>query len=107
MDAEGITSYITSLFGQVNVPAGQSTCVYTTYLIESSSYISYSEDVHAINTHRAWIIEQLGALIRSGTIPKNDEWVQSILDWLVIHGLFTIRKKSEKSPFIAVSYFII
>ncbi|KAG5652336.1 hypothetical protein H0H81_005357 [Sphagnurus paluster] len=85
MDAEGITSYITSLFGQVNVPAGQST-----------------EDVHAINTHRAWIIEQLGALIRSGTIPKNDEWVQSILDWLVIHGLFTIRKKSEKSPFIAL-----
>lgn len=49
-----------------------------------------------------WVIEQLGALIRSGGIPKSDEWIQSILDWLIIHGLFVIRKKSGKSPFLAV-----
>jgi DNA polymerase phi len=49
-----------------------------------------------------WIIEQLGALIRSGNVPKSDEWIQSILDWLVIHGLFVVKKKSEKSPFPTV-----
>ncbi|KAG6841689.1 hypothetical protein C0991_008327 [Blastosporella zonata] len=85
MDAEGIKSYITYLLGQVSVPTGQTT-----------------EDIHAINSRRSWIIDQLGALIRSGSMPKSDDWVQSILDWLVIHGLFNIKKKSEKSPFLAM-----
>ncbi|KAG5647160.1 hypothetical protein DXG03_001115 [Asterophora parasitica] len=85
MDVEGIKNYISSLLGQVNVPAGQTV-----------------EDVHAINTRRSWIIEQFGALIRSGAIPKSDEWVQSILDWLIVHGLFVVKKKSEKSPFLAL-----
>ncbi|KAG6845192.1 hypothetical protein H0H87_012749 [Tephrocybe sp. NHM501043] len=85
MDAEGIKSYITYLLGQVSVPSGQTT-----------------EDIHALNSRRSWIIEQLGALIRGGSIPKSDEWVQSILDWLVVHGLFIVKKKSEKSPFTAL-----
>ncbi|GLB35405.1 putative DNA polymerase phi [Lyophyllum shimeji] len=85
MDAEGIKNYISYLFGQTNVPAGQP-----------------AEDIHAINTRRSWIIEQLGSLIRSGAVPKSDEWVQSVLDWLVIHGLFVVKKKSEKSPFLAL-----
>ena len=63
-----------------------------------------SEDIHAINLRRSWIIDQFGALIRSGTIPKNDEWVQAILDWLVVNGLFVINKKSEKSPYQGVRY---
>ncbi|RDB24111.1 DNA polymerase V [Hypsizygus marmoreus] len=82
MDVDGIKNYISYLLTQVNVPKGQST-----------------EDIQGINTRRSWIIDQLGALIRSGQIPKNDEWVQSILNWLAIHGLFIIKKKSEKSPF--------
>lgn len=55
-----------------------------------------------INSRRSWIIEQLGGLIRSGSIPKNDDWVQSILDFLIVHGLFTVKKKDEKSRFLAV-----
>jgi DNA polymerase phi len=47
-------------------------------------------------------MEQLGALIRGGNIPKSDEWIQSILDWLVIHGLFVVKKKSGKGRFPAV-----
>ncbi|KAG6831186.1 hypothetical protein H0H92_012326 [Tricholoma furcatifolium] len=85
MDTEGIKNYITYLLGQVNVLSGEST-----------------EDVHAINSRRSWIIEQLGALIRSGSIPKGDDWIQSILDWLVVHGLFIVKKKTEKSPFTAL-----
>ncbi|KAG6919948.1 hypothetical protein DXG01_013297 [Tephrocybe rancida] len=85
MDTEGIKSYITYLLGQVSIPSGQTI-----------------EDIHAVNSRRSWIIEQLGALVRSGSIPKDDDWVQSILDWLIVHGLFTVIKKSEKSPFPAL-----
>ncbi|KAF8061577.1 DNA polymerase phi-domain-containing protein [Lyophyllum atratum] len=58
MDAEGVKNYISYLLGQADVPAGQST-------ISKRS-----------TSRRLWIIEQLGALIRSGAIPKSDEWVQ-------------------------------
>ncbi|KAH0584348.1 hypothetical protein H2248_009888 [Termitomyces sp. 'cryptogamus'] len=84
MDAKGIENYIEYLLGQVNGPS------------------QTPEDIRAINSRRSWIIEQLGGLIRSGSIPKNDDWVQSILDWLVVHGLFTVKKKIEKSHFLAL-----
>ena len=56
-----------------------------------------------MNTRRAWIIEQLAALVRNGAIPKSDAWIQTILDWLAVHGLFIIAKKAEKSAISAVS----
>ena len=56
-----------------------------------------------MNTRRAWVIEQLSALIRNGAIPKSDAWIQTILDWLAVHGLFIIAKKSEKAAITAVS----
>ena len=55
-----------------------------------------------VNARRAWIVDQLAALIRNGAIPKDDQWVQTILDWFAVHGLFTIKKKSDKAKFIAV-----
>lgn len=55
-----------------------------------------------MNSRRAWIIDQLAALVRNGAIPKSDDWVQSILDWLAVHGLFAVTRKSEKSPIAAV-----
>lgn len=59
-------------------------------------------DVEALNARRAWIIEQLATLIRNGAIPKDDQWIKNILDWFIVHGLFVIKKRSEKSPFLAV-----
>lgn len=56
----------------------------------------------ALNARRAWIVDQLAALVRNGAIPKDDQWVQTILDWLTVHGLFAIKKKSEKSKFVAM-----
>ncbi|KAG6885139.1 hypothetical protein C0993_005605 [Termitomyces sp. T159_Od127] len=84
MDAEGIKNYIEHLLGQMNGPS------------------QTTEDIRLINSRRSWIIEQLGGLIRSGSIPKNDDWVQSILDLLVVHGLFIVKKKDEKSRFLAL-----
>ncbi|KAL1715196.1 DNA polymerase phi-domain-containing protein [Schizophyllum commune] len=82
MDEAGIKTYIDHLLEQVN-PSDKS-------------------DVQAVNSTRAWIIEQLASLIRNGAIPKDEQWIQTILDWFTVHGLFTIKKKTEKSPFLAL-----
>ena len=62
-----------------------------------------ADDVQALNTRRAWIVEQLSALVRNGAIPKSDAWIQTILDWLAVHGLFIVTKKADKSAVVAVS----
>ncbi|KAI0654742.1 DNA polymerase phi-domain-containing protein [Cubamyces menziesii] len=85
MDNEGIKSYIDYLLKQVDdEPSSETT------------------DIQALNTRRAWVIEQLAALIRNGAIPKDDAWIQTILDWLTVHGLFIPTKRSEKSAILAL-----
>lgn len=61
-----------------------------------------------INSQRAWVIDsQLGILIQNGSIPKEDAWVKTILDWLIIKGLFIVNKKSSKSsfPWVCFTFF--
>ncbi|RDX52694.1 hypothetical protein OH76DRAFT_1399938 [Lentinus brumalis] len=88
MDDEGIQSYIEYLLKQVDE--------------EPSASAEAEADVHALNTRRAWIIDQLSALIRNGAVPKSDAWIQTILDWFTVHGLFIIAKKSEKGAIAAL-----
>ncbi|KAI0648248.1 DNA polymerase phi-domain-containing protein [Trametes meyenii] len=85
MDEEGIQSYIGFLLKQVD-----------------DEQSSQTADIQALNTRRVWIIEQLAALIRNGAIPKSDAWIQTILDWLAVHGLFIVTKRSEKSAILAL-----
>jgi DNA polymerase phi len=59
-------------------------------------------DTQVIDARRSWIIEQFVALIRKGITPKGDEWVQVILDWFIVHGIFNIKKRSQKSLISAV-----
>ncbi|KAF7295052.1 hypothetical protein MIND_01043400 [Mycena indigotica] len=82
MDTSGIKDYIQHLLRQVN-PDEQ-------------------PDVSAINLQRAWIIDQLSSLIRNAVVPTDDNCKMLVLDWLVVHGLFVIKKKSEKSPYHAL-----
>lgn len=49
-------------------------------------------DLQLINSHRAWIVDQLAALVRNGAIPMDDVLVQQILDWLTVHGIFVVRR---------------
>ncbi|KAH9048219.1 DNA polymerase phi-domain-containing protein [Lactarius hengduanensis] len=84
-NAEGIKDYIAHILGQVD---GTSS--------------SAKSDVQLINAHRSWIVDQIAALIRNGAIPKDDGWVQQILDWLTVHGIFVIKKRSPNSPIYAV-----
>ena len=56
----------------------------------------YSEDEQVTNSRRSWIIEQFTSLIKNGSIPKDDKWIQLVLDCLVVHGIFVVKKKSDK-----------
>lgn len=71
--------------------------------IENAEGMSFRHTIQAVNHRRRWTIEQLSALIRNSNVPKSDEWVQSALDWLVVHGLFLISKKNTKNPITAAS----
>ncbi|KAI9456638.1 DNA polymerase phi-domain-containing protein [Lactarius psammicola] len=84
-NAEGIKNYIAHLLGQVDGDSSPA-----------------KSDVQLINAHRSWIVDQFAALIRNGAIPKDDEWVQQILDWLTVHGIFVVKKRSPNSPVCVV-----
>lgn len=83
LDAQGIKNYIDYILTQTDESDGDL-------------------NIATMNARRTWIIDQLGVLIQNGRLPKEDEWVQSILDWLALHGLFVVKKKSSKSPIQAL-----
>ena len=56
----------------------------------------------AIDSRRTWIADQFAALVHNGSIPKDDEWIQIVLDFYVVNGLFVVRKKSENNPIHSV-----
>jgi DNA polymerase phi len=82
MDVEGIKSYIRHLTQQFDDVQ--------------------SDDTQTLNSSRMFIIDQLSALVRNTTVPRDDEWIIGVLEWLAVHGLFVVKKKSEKSPFAVV-----
>lgn len=112
MDTTGIKTYIEHLLSQVSEKAGSEqyvsldTSTLGPIISDQFCYLSSSrEDIQVVNSRRGWIIEQLAALVRNGAIPKTDEWLQIVLDWLVVQGMFIVKKKSEKIPILAVSFF--
>ncbi|KAF6764792.1 DNA-directed DNA polymerase [Ephemerocybe angulata] len=77
MKLEGIQSYVNYLFEQFN------------------EFDESNQD--EVDSRRTWIVDQLTALIRNGGIPKSDECIQSVMEWLTVYGLFVVKKKSSKS----------
>ncbi|KAF8843637.1 hypothetical protein BDN67DRAFT_945267 [Paxillus ammoniavirescens] len=84
MDSTGIKSYVLSLLDQVN------------------SSKDTEEDSSAVDFRRTWIADQFAALIRNGSIPKSDDWIQIVLDWFIVSGLFVVHKRSESSAIRAL-----
>jgi DNA polymerase phi len=64
----------------------------------------HRNDTKAVEMRRLWIVDQFAALLRNTTVPRQDDWIQAILDWFVVHGLFNIIKKSSKSDMKAVRF---
>ena len=101
MSAEGIKNYISHLLGQANASPASRQCASNPFKIVDNSLRTRSDN-QVIDARRSWVIEQFAALIHKGTIPKSDEWVQVILEWFIVHGIFTIKRKSQKSSISAV-----
>ena len=55
----------------------------------------------SIDARRAWIIDQLAALIRRSAVPKSSETMELALDWMATHAFF--RQKPSKKASDAVS----
>ncbi|OCF44480.1 DNA polymerase phi subunit [Kwoniella heveanensis CBS 569] len=50
-----------------------------------------------IEERRLWALDQLLALCRNGSVPKDDAWISSLIDFLLVHGFFLVRKADKKS----------
>ncbi|QRW27168.1 DNA polymerase phi subunit [Rhizoctonia solani] len=51
-----------------------------------------------------YVFEQLAALMRNGSIPKDDEWIKSVLELFILHGLFTVTKKNKNSELASLHH---
>jgi DNA polymerase phi len=62
-----------------------------------------SADAKSLGERRKWAIEQLSSLVRNAKVPKSDDWVSEVLDFLMVHGLFFVKSaKPSKSLSISV-----
>ncbi|KAG8748741.1 hypothetical protein FRC10_000132 [Ceratobasidium sp. 414] len=79
---------------------------YTASLIARFRENDASVDPSEQDTKRRYVIEQLSALMRNGSIPKDNEWIVSILEFFILHGMFTVTKKNKASALSALHHII-
>ncbi|CAE6439768.1 unnamed protein product, partial [Rhizoctonia solani] len=85
-DIEGVKKYTDSLVNQLREGA--------------ASDVDPSEQ----DSKRRYVFDQLTALMRNGSIPKDDEWINSILELFILHGFFTVTKKNKNSGINLLHY---
>lgn len=56
----------------------------------------------SLESQRAWIVEQMSALLKKGSIPKSEETTTHILLWLATNAMFTVNKSPKKTENPAV-----
>lgn len=89
LSTEGVQDFVDYLKGLVNeLQAGPSLAEF---------------DYKQVDARRTWIFDQLVSLIKNTTVPKTDAWVSSVLEFFVVHGLFSIKCANKKSPLVTVS----
>ncbi|KZT44208.1 hypothetical protein SISSUDRAFT_1057190 [Sistotremastrum suecicum HHB10207 ss-3] len=79
MNAQGINDYVDHLLD-----------------VFYSTAESAQEGVQAPESTRVWVVEQLSALVRNGTIPKSEVWLHRVLEFLGLHAFFEIKKLPSK-----------
>lgn len=71
-----------------------------------ADFVSYLEnvlkgdndaDATSREEKRVWALDQMLALCRNGAIPKDDAWVQRVLDDLQVYGFFIVRSADKKA----------
>ncbi|GMK55691.1 hypothetical protein CspeluHIS016_0207470 [Cutaneotrichosporon spelunceum] len=71
-------------------------------------YVAYlenvlvSEDEGGLDERRTWALDQMLALARNGAVPRADGWISRVLNTLLVHGFFLIRKADKRSKITAL-----
>lgn len=69
-------------------------------------YVAYLENVlvgeDGGDERRTWALDQILALCRNGAVPRGDAWVGRVLDTLMVHGFFLVRKADKRSAIVAL-----
>ncbi|KAK0459585.1 DNA polymerase phi-domain-containing protein [Desarmillaria tabescens] len=87
MNADGITHYVDHLISQFNGNEGID-----------------KDDTEGINARRSWVMDQLVALVKNGSIPRRDDWIRQILEWFVVNGFFIVRKPAKQNSYRGTDY---
>lgn len=53
--------------------------------------------MNSATNERKWALEQFGALVKSSAVPKDQDWIQDVLEFLVVHGYFVVNKKIKST----------
>ncbi|KAG2223120.1 hypothetical protein INT45_005676 [Circinella minor] len=75
MDTEGIQSYLHYL---------------------AHIFIEQSDQTQA-DQPRAWVLKQLTFLVKNNAIPKEENWLLSLVQFLMVYAFFDIKKSSTSS----------
>ncbi|WWD16543.1 hypothetical protein CI109_100970 [Kwoniella shandongensis] len=94
------TKTVESIMGSLNVDGVKEFVTYLQSIISGNAQENL--DSSRIDERRLWALDQIQALCRNGSVPKDDNWVSSVLDFLLVHGFFLIRKTDKKSAIAAL-----
>jgi len=101
LSSEGVKEYVAYLQGVVMGADEKNGYVHT--LESNDGVLIGSADIKTIQDRRHWALDQLLALCRNNSVPKGDDWVSSVLEFLMVHGFFNTKKADKKSNIVAVS----
>ncbi|KAH6918992.1 DNA-directed DNA polymerase [Coprinopsis sp. MPI-PUGE-AT-0042] len=93
------TKTVESILANMNAEGIQN---YVNFLSEQFTKGDEKSSQSDVDSRRSWIIDQLNGLVRNGSVPKSDDWIKAVLNFLVVHGLFQIQKKKSKSSITAL-----
>ncbi|EIW66554.1 hypothetical protein TREMEDRAFT_35002 [Tremella mesenterica DSM 1558] len=95
------TRTVEGIMGSLNLDGVKEYVRYLQDMIVSDD--SNSEDLEGLEDKRTWALNQMVALVRNGSVPKDDQWISSVLEFLLVHGFFVILKTTKKGDITALS----
>ncbi|KAF9923978.1 DNA-directed DNA polymerase [Linnemannia zychae] len=71
-----------------------------TFLNQDGPDSSNMDRAKRIDVSRQWTIDQMFSLFRNPKVPREEEWIKSILEFFLIHAFFDIKKMDAKSKYV-------
>ncbi|GJJ69193.1 DNA polymerase phi [Entomortierella parvispora] len=93
---------VETLLGGLDVSHIQHYLQYLTkaFLQQDGPDSSSMERGKRIDISRQWTVDQMFSLFRNSKVPREEGWIKSILEFLLIHAFFNIKKADSKSKYM-------